>query len=262
MKTRKLSGNPIVIMITNNKGGCGKTSECIELAYLFGEKYKVLTIDMDPQCNLSLYSDADLEQKTIQDILDVNFSEIEEGIQHTSNYDIIPGSRALVNASKIYLDSDDEYLLKEIVGNLDYDFIFLDSAPAQSMLSTMEYIAADYVIGVTEADDGSLIGIKNIKEDISKITKRRNPGLKFLGIILNKYDRTNVNKLAVEQLDEMAEDVGCKPFKTVIRASKKSYEAKLMRTSVALYDKKNNIVTDNRELVKEIISRISKDGRM
>ena len=73
MNKRKLTCAPIVIMFTNDKGGCGKTSECIELAYLLGEKYKVLAIDMDPQCNFSLYSDVDLENsKNVKDILDVN----------------------------------------------------------------------------------------------------------------------------------------------------------------------------------------------
>ena len=87
MNKRKLSCPPIVLMFTNNKGGCGKSSECIELAYILGQKYKVLAIDMDPQCNFSLYSDVDLdEHKNIKDVLDVEFEKIEECIQHTDTY--------------------------------------------------------------------------------------------------------------------------------------------------------------------------------
>ncbi|MCR5722907.1 MAG: ParA family protein [Lachnospiraceae bacterium] len=263
MKTRKLSCSPIVIMFTNNKGGCGKTSECIELAYLLGEKYKVLAIDMDPQCNLSLYSNVDLtEHKNLKDVLDVEFEDVKECIQSTDNYDVIAGSRQLVNAAKLYPDSDDEYILQELISELDYDFILLDSAPAQSLLSKMEYTAADYVIGVTECDDGSLIGIRNIKEDIKATTKRRNPKLKYLGIILNKYDNTTINKLASEELDEMAKEIGCKPFETKIRKSSKSSEAKTARQSVSQYDKRNNIAIDNKNLLKEILKRIKEDGRL
>ena len=263
MNKRKLKCDPIVIMFTNNKGGCGKSSECIEIAYLLGEKYKVLAIDMDPQCNLSLYSDIDLEShKNIRDILDVNFEDVNECIQPTDNYDIIAGNRTLVNASKLYPDSDEEYILQELISDFDYDFILLDSAPAQSLLSVIEYTASDYVIGVTECDDGSLLGIKNIRQDITTITKRRNPKLKYLGIILNKYENTNINKLAMDQLMEMAEEIDCKPFQTKIRKSSKSSEAKLMRQSVTQYDKRNNISIDNKALVKELITRIKKDGRM
>ncbi len=263
MEKRKLNCKPIVIMFTNNKGGCGKSSECIEFAYLLGEKYKVLAIDMDPQCNFSLYSDVDLEEhKNVKHILDVDFESVNECIQHTKNYDVIAGNRALVNASKLYPDSDEEYILQEMVSEFDYDFILLDSAPAQSLLSIIEYTASDYVIGVTECDDGSLLGIKNIREDIKTISKRRNPNIKYLGVILNKYENTNINRLAVEQLEEMAEEIGCKPFNTKIRKSSKSSEAKLMRQSVSEYDKRNNIAIDNRELLKEVIKRIKADGRM
>ncbi|MCR4797265.1 MAG: ParA family protein, partial [Lachnospiraceae bacterium] len=122
--------------------------------------------------------------------------------------------------------------------------------------------ASDYVIGVTECDDGSLLGIKNIREDIKTISKRRNPNIKYLGVILNKYENTNINRLAVEQLEEMAEEIGCRPFRTKIRKSSKSSEAKLMRQSVSEYDKRNNIAIDNRELLKEVIKRIKADGRM
>ena len=263
MNKRKLSNDPIVLMFTNNKGGCGKTSECLELAYLLGEKYKVLAIDMDPQCNFSLYSDVDLDDaKNVKNVLDVDFEDISECIQSTERYDVIAGNRALVNAAKLYPDSDEEYILQELVSELDYDFILLDSAPAQSLLSIIEYTGSDYVIGVTECDDGSLLGIKNIKEDIKTITKRRNPKLKYLGVILNKYENTNINRLAADQLEEMAEEIGCRPFKTRIRKSSKSSEAKLMRQSVSQYDKRNNIAVDNAALLKEIIKRIKDDGRM
>lgn len=259
---RKLSGNPIVLMITNNKGGCGKSSECIELAYLLGQKYKVLVIDMDPQCNFSLYSDANLNHKNIRNVLDVDFDSVEECIQHLDNYDVIAGNRTLVNASKLYPDSDEEYILQELMSELDYDFVLLDSAPAQSLLSIIEYTAADYVIGVTECDDGALIGIKNICEDIKMITKRRNPKLKYLGVILNKYENTNINKLAYQQLEEISSEIGCKPFETKIRKSSKSSEAKLMRQSVSKYDRHNNIAIDNENLLKELLKRLKTEGRI
>lgn len=263
MNKRKLSCDPIVIMFTNNKGGCGKSSECIELAYLLGEKYKVLVFDFDPQCNLSLYSDANLtEHKNLKHVLDVDFDSIDECIQHAKNYDIVAGNRELVNATKLYPDSDEEYVLQELIPMLDYDFVLLDSAPAQSLLSIIEYTAADYVIGITECDDGSLLGIKNIQMDIKAIKKRRNPKLKYLGVILNKYENTNINKLAISELENMEDEIGCKPFNTKIRKSSKSSEAKLMRMSVTEHDKRNNIAVDNKALLKEIISRIKADGRM
>lgn len=260
---RKLKGQPIVLMITNNKGGGGKTSETLEIGYLLSEKYKTLIVDCDPQCNLSLYADADLKEKNLKDVLDVNFEDISECIQHSeSGFDVIAGNRQLVNCSKLYPDSDEEYIFQELFADMDYDFVLLDSAPAQSLLSIIELTGSDYVIGITESDDGSLVGIRNIRQDINTITKRRNPKLKYLGVVLNKYENTNICKLAYQQLEELEGEIGCLPFHTKIRKSKASSEAKLARMPVCLYDKKNNITKDNQALVKEIIKRIKEDGRM
>ena len=45
-----------VISVFNNKGGVGKTTLTFHLAHTLAELgYKVLLIDADPQCNLSIY---------------------------------------------------------------------------------------------------------------------------------------------------------------------------------------------------------------
>lgn len=49
-----------MITIFNNKGGVGKTTLTFHLAHALAEKgYKVLAVDLDPQCNLSLYCMSD-----------------------------------------------------------------------------------------------------------------------------------------------------------------------------------------------------------
>jgi cellulose biosynthesis protein BcsQ len=46
-----------IISIFNNKGGVGKTTLTFHLAHALSELgHKVLAIDLDPQCNLSIYS--------------------------------------------------------------------------------------------------------------------------------------------------------------------------------------------------------------
>lgn len=46
---------PKIISVFNNKGGVGKTTICWNLADALGRQgKKVLLIDFDPQCNLSI----------------------------------------------------------------------------------------------------------------------------------------------------------------------------------------------------------------
>lgn len=249
---------PIIIMISVEKGGTGKTTVALELCSTFGKEYKVLGIDLDPQMNLTMYSGADEKStKTLKNVLDADIL-IEDSIQHLKDFDIVPGDKKLANASKLYGDADDIYLLKDAVEDIrDYDFIFLDSAPARSPLLYMEYVASDYIIAPTECDDGSIEGLLEIGEDIARFKKHGQTNVRVLGTLMNKMENTAMHKNSYEDLQSLADKIGGKPFKTQIRKSIAASEAKTMRESINDYKPYNNVAIDFRKLKKEIIERIN-----
>ena len=55
--TRSTSSKGKVIAVYNYKGGCGKTTTCINTASVMAHKLKkrVLLVDCDPQCNLTSF---------------------------------------------------------------------------------------------------------------------------------------------------------------------------------------------------------------
>lgn len=65
-----------IISVFNNKGGVGKTTLTFHLAHALAELgHKVLAVDLDPQCNLSIYS---LSVEQIQNIWDAENEFIDE----------------------------------------------------------------------------------------------------------------------------------------------------------------------------------------
>jgi chromosome partitioning protein len=127
------------VSILNQKGGCMKTSVTIELATLLGmQGYKVLTIDLDQQRNLSKYSGVKLDTPTIYNVFNAQIHVL-DAIQHTQYYDILIADEKLGNAGKEYSDIDDIWILKDILSDINYDFVLLDNAPSRSPLHLMSY---------------------------------------------------------------------------------------------------------------------------
>lgn len=68
-----------VLSVFNNKGGVGKTTLTYHLGYALSELgNKVLMIDADPQCNLTIYA---IEEEVIHDIWEKEDRFIEEGFE-------------------------------------------------------------------------------------------------------------------------------------------------------------------------------------
>lgn len=71
------------ISVFNNKGGVGKTTLTFHLGHaLAAQGYRVLMIDADPQCNLTIYS---LEQEKIHEIWAAEDPFIDEGFESSRN---------------------------------------------------------------------------------------------------------------------------------------------------------------------------------
>ena len=248
------------IMISNQKGGVGKTTTTLEICSILGKKYKVLGIDMDSQRNFSMYSGAELEDTpTINEVLGAKVL-LKDAIQHLPHFDILISSKKLADAPKLFGEPDDIFLLKDVLEDAkEYDYVIIDNAPARSPLLYMSYIASDYIIPVAECDDGAIEGLNEILSDIARFKKRNQTNVKVLGLLLTKYENTGMHQMAYETLEELGHALGGAPFRTKIRKSIVVSESKTARMSINDYKEQNSAAKDYVKLCKEIIERIGKD---
>ena len=238
------------ITITNRKGGTAKTETARAIAGGLSLKgYKVLLIDLDAQRNLTLTMGASTEGRSIYNIL-LGECKAAEAIQETPQGDIIAASGLLYTIDKQIITP---FILKEkLKGLKGYDYIIIDTAPSFNALTVAAMAAADGLIIPTQADLYSLSALKQIREETEGL-KEYNKALKIYGICITRYANNRISRDMKASLETIAELIGTKVYKTVIRECVAIKESAATGKNIFQYAPKSNAAKDYGELVAEII---------
>lgn len=197
--TRPIDRSPFdrTIAVWNHKGGTFKTSVVANLGYLFAAGgNKVLLVDMDPQANL----DIDFGIPAGERERGMGLAEaLREGTalpppQHLSeNLHLVSGGAALNEftdpaslAAILDRVTTARYdLLAQALAPLawDYDLIFIDSGPAQTLLSQTILGVARWLVVPTRTDNASITGLVDVQDAIDGVASC-NPDLQLLGVVL------------------------------------------------------------------------------
>ncbi len=165
----------MIISLFNSKGGVGKTTTCVNLAYLTSLKYKTLLIDLDTQGASSYFFDKKVKKRNL---LNKNPSEIIKSTQYP-NLDIIPADTKLENYKNGL-----EKILKH-----DYDFIFID-APANLNKLTRDIIKHSNMIIIP-----ALPNILSLRTYNQILSLKLNNNLKLL---LNRVENSEIHKKVIK----------------------------------------------------------------
>lgn len=231
-----------VICIANQKGGIGKTTTATALTSILEIKgYKTLLIDADPQGNSTdTYHAVSKDTATLYDvILDRDDPlPIMEAIQKTEIGDIVASDPELKESDiKFPNDGNEYFILQEALEYLTgYDYVVIDTAPADNKLLKNCLIASDKVIIPITADRYAIQGLAELNKTLMKIKKRNNPKLKITGLLLIKYKSRQ--KLAQEvktSLNNIVAHMGTKVFNTTIRENINVQKAQAARTTLINY---------------------------
>lgn len=183
------------IGIINWKGGVGKTTIGINLAYALAEYYgklHILFIDTDKQGNASSWFDADFQKPTLSDIL-VRGTPAKDVIQHTryKNIDLIPADANLLTASLSLLQEKNrrqDNILKEALKPVkkDYALCIIDYPPDSNVAVLNALECTDDIIAVANPDSFSLQGIWKLQDDIDSYNKVLGLHFSIRGVVINK----------------------------------------------------------------------------
>ena len=249
-----------IVSITNQKGGVGKTTTAVSLAYALAEEGKtVLFVDIDPQANgtSSLGINRRNLQKSVYEVI-IGSCPVREAIIPTAykSLDILPTNMNLAGAEiEMVALEKRESLLKEALNQVRhrYDYIIIDCPPSLSLLTLNALNASNSVIIPLQPEYLALEGVSQLVNTIKLVKQRYNPTIYIEGVLLTMYDgRMNVT---LQVANEVKKYFGNKVYKTVIARNVRLSEAPSHGKPVQVYDRYSKGALAYREMAREFLER-------
>jgi chromosome partitioning protein len=246
--------------VTNQKGGVGKTTSAVNIAYYLAKMgKKTLLVDFDPQGNASsgLGIDKQSLQGSMTDVIleTKTLPEIVIPTDH-KNLFLAPATSHLANTEVELAQANRRFTrLKNAIENTpNYDFVIIDSPPSLSLLTVNGLIAARYVLLPVQAEFYALEGLGQLLETMKLIRKSMNPTLDLIGVLPTMVDGRTT--LSGQVHEEIKKHFPGKVFKTVIPRNIRLAEAPSHGLPVGVYDKFSKGARAYKAVTKEVIERV------
>lgn len=276
MEEEQLESRPgRVVMVSNLKGGVGKTSNAVTIAAALADMgQKCLLIDIDPTPNLSLWLGAPTEGGW-----PTSFEFMTRAERHPSeciitdenpevplpkNIHVIPGS-AKLNGLHDWVLNQKYTLLHELLAEQvnavkhDYDWVFIDAPPHVSDASAAAMWATDYIILSTFPEPAA---VKQLLAAWGDVETAQEAGLKVsvLGIVMSsvRYPPTRLAQELSRQISQVFQltDGSTAKFSVDIGHAVAFSEAWAVGKTIFQYEPEHKLCEAYRQVAKECMERV------